>query len=175
MKIILTLGIVILAQTTIAFGAATLGKVDVQKVLLTTQEGQKVRDKLRGIFEGKRKIVKTEEDKIKKMQADFVKQRHVLSEKARAKKEREIQKLVFQLQQKSMGFEREMRGMEQKFKRPILDKIREVIKAESKKANVDFTYEMATAPILYAKKEIDLTDKIIASYNKKHPVKKKKK
>ena len=59
--------------------------------------------------------------------------------------------------------------MEQKLKTPILERVKQVVDEVSKSADVDLVYEAATAPILYAKSEKDLTDEVVKAYNKKFP------
>lgn len=147
--------------------ALTLGKVDIQKVLLTVKQGQKVREDLKKEFDKKQAELQKEESSIRKMQEDFEKQGVVMNDKAKAKKEQEIQAKIIQLQQKSMGYQKEIQEMENKLKKPILDRVKEVIDSVSKDAGVDLTYEASTAPIVYAKSEKDLTDDVIKAYDKK--------
>jgi outer membrane protein len=151
-----------------ALADVVIGKVDIQKVLLTVKDGQKVRDQLKKAFDDKKKVLDADQDKIKKMQEDFKKQSMVMNEKAKTKKEEEMQEAMMQIQQKSMAYQKEMQEMENKFKLPILEKIRDVINDVSKKSNVDVTFEASTAPVVYSKVEKDLTDDVIKSYDEKH-------
>ncbi len=148
--------------------AIVVGKVDVQKVILSVNEGKKIKETLKKTFEEKQKILKKEEDKIRKMQEDFKKQSLVMNEKAKETKQREIQENIIKLQQKTAGYQREIQELEQKHKKPLFEKIKAVINTVSKAAGVDITIESATAPIIYAKSEKELTDEVIAAYNKKH-------
>ena len=101
------------------------------------------------------------------MQEDFQKQGVVMNDKAKAKKEQEIQEKIILLQQKSMSYQKEIQEMENKMKKPILDRVKSIIDDVSKSASVDMTYESSTAPIVYAKDEKDLTDDVIKAYDKK--------
>jgi outer membrane protein len=150
------------------WSASLVGKVDIQRILVTIKEGKEVREKLKKQFEVKQKIVKTEEMAIKKLQEQFKKQAVVLNDSAKAKKEREIQTKFLKLQQKTMAFQKEIQELENKYKKPILQKLRVIIADISKKAGVDMTFEASTAPIVYARQEKDLTDEVIAAYDKKY-------
>tara|TARA_R110000868_G_scaffold282927_2_gene543275 strand:- start:5744 stop:6250 length:507 start_codon:yes stop_codon:yes gene_type:complete len=163
------ISVVVLALTlgAPAAQALVLGKVDIQKVLLTVKQGQKVREELKKEFDKKQGTLQKEEATIRKMQEDFQKQGVVMNDKAKAKKEQEIQEKIIQLQQKSMSYQKEIQEMENKLKKPILDRVKEVIDSVSKTASVDMTYESSTAPIVYAKDEKDLTDDVIKAYDKK--------
>ena len=144
--------------------ALLIGKVDIQSVLVTVKEGKKVRDQLKDEFDKKRQILDSDQEKIKKLQQDFSKQSLVMNDKAKVEKEKEIQQKSIALQQKSLGFQKEIQEMEGKMKAPILERIKAVVDQVSKKSGVDVTFEMSTAPVIYAKSEKDLTSEIIKEY-----------
>jgi outer membrane protein len=146
-----------------------IGKVDIQRVLLSVAQGKKVRDQLKAEFEKKKKVLDKEQQKIKKMQEDFQKQSLVMSDSAKVEKEKELQEAVMKLQQKSLGFQKEIQEMENKMKGPIIDRVREIVTSISKKTKVDVTFEASTAPVVYAKNEKDITDDVIKAYDKKFP------
>lgn len=146
--------------------AASIAKVDVQKVLLTVDEGKKVRETLKKKFDEKQKIIKKEEDKIMKMRQDFEKQSLVMNDKAKLKKQKEIQGLIIALQQKTQEFQQEIQKQENDLKRPILEKVKKVIDTYSEKQNFDLVFEFSTSPI-YAKGAKDITDEIVKAFNKK--------
>ena len=154
---VLTLMMALLLPRTI-LGASVVGKVDIQRVLITIKEGKAVRDKLKKQFDEKQKVVKKEEADIRKLQEDLKKQAMVLNDKAKAKKEKEIQMRFMKLLQQTMGYQKEIQELENKYKKPILNKLRGIITEVSKKAEVDMTFESSTAPIVYAKNEKDLTE-----------------
>jgi len=164
---ILSVALLALTLAAPAAQALVLGKVDIQKVLLTVKQGQKVREELKKEFDKKQGSLQKEEAAIRKMQEDFQKQGVVMNDKAKAKKEQEIQEKIILLQQKSMSYQKEIQEMENKLKKPILERVKEVIDEVSKSASVDMTYESSTAPIVYAKDEKDLTDDVVKAYDKK--------
>jgi outer membrane protein len=159
----------VLGFSTSAFAKVAVGKVDVQKVLVSVNQGVAVRDQLKKAFEEKQKILKDEEDKIRKMQDDYQKKATVLNDKEKMKKEREIQEKIMTIQQKTSGYQKEIQDLEQKLKTPILDRVKTVVDEVAKSADLDMIYEAATAPILFAKDEKDFTDEVVKLYNKKFP------
>lgn len=169
-KLILILTVLMMAfMAQMSFAAVKVGKVDVQKVLLTVNQGVSVNDQLRKFFDEKQKILKDEEEKIKKLQEDYSKKSSVLNDKEKEKKQREINEKIMAIQQKSAGYQKEIQEMEQKMKTPILEKVKTVVDEVSKSAEMDLVYEATTAPILFAKDEKDLTDEVVKAYNKKFP------
>jgi len=165
--VVLTMMLVVPA----ANAAFVVGKVDVKQILESIQEGKAIKDKLQGMLTSKQKILKDEEAKIRKAQEDFEKQSVVMNDKAKDKKEREIQEMMYELQKKSVDAQKELQGSEQQLMKPILEKLNELIIAVSKKAEVDLTVEVRSTPIVYAKTEKDLTEDVIKEYNKKYPQK----
>ena len=166
-KSIFILAMLFLSVST-ARSEVTLGKVNIQKVLLEVNESKKISKKLKATFEKKKNEIKKEEKKIIKMQEDFKKQTLVMNDSAKRKRQQEIENRILQLQQKTMESQREIEKMENKYKIPILEKIRKIVNTVSKKSGVDFTYESSGASIIYSKKTKDLTDEVIRTYNKKH-------
>ena len=162
------ISLLMLASVSSPSFALIVGKVDVQNVLISVKEGKRVRDQLKDEFEKKKKILDKEQESIKKMQQDFAKQSLVMNDKAKLEKEKSIQKKIIELQQKSLGFQKEIQAMEGKMKAPILERIKKIVDKISKKADVDVTFEMSTAPVIYAKSEKDLTNDVIKEYDKQY-------
>lgn len=155
-----------------SFAAVTIGLVDIQKVITTIKEGKGVMSSLEKSFNDKKALLQKEEEKIKKAQEDYKKQSAILSEQARATKERDIQQLMLSLQNKTMEFQKDIQGQEQNLKKPILEKLRPIIDEVSKTNAVAMTFELSAAPIVYAESKKDITEEVIKAYDKKHPGKK---
>lgn len=162
------LGFLVLALSFSAFAQTTIGRVDIQKVLMTINEGKNVRTELEKFFNEKQTELRKEEDKIKKMQEDFEKQSFALNDQAKGQRQQDIQKAIFELQEKTGEYQNVLRERENKLKQPILEKIKVIVEEISKKAEVDMTFEASTAPIIYAKSIKELTDDVIKEYNRKH-------
>lgn len=141
-----------------------VGRVDIQKAMLTVKEGKSVSDKLKGEFNKKQALIKKEEEAIKKQQASFEKKSAVMSADAKVKKQREIQQKIMQLQQKTMEYQQEIQKKEQEMKLPILEKIKKAIDSVSDKGGYDLVFEAQMSPV-FAKKAEDITDKVIKAYD----------
>lgn len=157
-----------LSFLSVAQAEVTVGLVDVQKVLTSIKEGQGVVKTLEKSFNEKKGTLKKEEERIKKAGEDLKKQASVLSEQARLTKEREIQDSIQKVQARAMEYQRDMQKMENDLKRPIIEKLRPVIEEVSKAAGVDMTFELGSAPIIYAQNRKDLTEDVVKAYDKKH-------
>ncbi|OIQ19756.1 MAG: hypothetical protein BM556_04550 [Bacteriovorax sp. MedPE-SWde] len=148
--------------------ALKMGKVDVQKVLVSIKESGKIRAQLKKEFEKKQKQIRKEEEGLVKDRKAFEKQSVVMNAKTKAKKQQELQAKFMALQQKMQRYQGDMQKMEQKFKQPILNKIRVIVEEVSAKKGLDFTYESGTTPLLYVKTVTDLTKDVIKAYDKKN-------
>ena len=95
----------------------------------------------------------------------------VMNEKTKMEKQKEIQAMVIELNKKKYMMEREIQRFGKEAQAPVMNKIKVVIDSISLKEAVDFTLDTGTGQLYYAKNKIDLTQKIIDEYNKKHPVK----
>ncbi len=166
MKKILVLSIVCFSISVMA--EVKVGMVNIQKIITTIKEGKSVNTTLEKSFKSKQNLVKKQEEGIKKLQADFQKQNLVLSEKAKAKKAGEIQQKIAAVRQQMMGYQKEIQKQEKELKKPILDKLKPIIDQISKDEKVAMTFEISSSPIVYAASTIDLTDKVIKAYDKKH-------
>lgn len=151
-----------------AFAEVKVAIVNIQKIITSIKEGKGVMKSLEKSFKTKQAELKKEEEAIKKLQKDYQKQSLVLSDKAKAKKEGDIRQKIQGLQQKTMKYQKEIQKMEAEMKKPILEKLKPVIDDVSKKEKVAMTFEITSSPLVYAQDKIDITDKVIKAYDKKH-------
>ena len=63
MKLVLA---ILVAMSMFSAQAVLIGKVDIQKVLVSIKEGQSVRDQLKKVFDEKQKLLKGDEDRLLK-------------------------------------------------------------------------------------------------------------
>jgi outer membrane protein len=151
-----------------AIAEVKIGIVNIQKIITTIKEGKSVNTTLEKSFKAKQKKIKAEEDKIKKLQEKFQKQSAVFTAEVRAKKGMEIQQKVQEVRQQMAQYQKEIQQQEANLKKPILEKLKPVIDEVSKKEKVAMTFEISSSPVVYAQSKIDLTDKVIKAYDKKH-------
>lgn len=171
-KVLVTLAALfsLIFPMTMTYAKIVVGKVDIQKVLVTVQEGADVRNKLKDVFDKKQNELKQEENGIRKMQEEYQKQSLVMNAEAKANKEKDIQEKIMGIQQKSVTYQKEIQEMEDKFKKPILNRLQVIVNEVSEKAEVDVTFESSSAPVLYAKDSKDITQDVVKAYDTKYPL-----
>ncbi len=145
-----------------------VGFINVQQAILQTNEGKTARDVIDKDAKKKHEDLAASEQELKRMSDDFQSQFAVMPDSAKAEKQKELQKKYEAFQRSRMDFEQEFREREQKETGKILNKMLLILDEYSKKNGFDFVFEQGTGALLYASKIEDITNEIVAEYNKKH-------
>lgn len=143
-----------------------IGYVDMQLAIQQTSDGKKAKTSLEGIAKGKEDKLKKMEAELKKKSDDFQKKASIYDEATKRKKQMELQKEFYDLQQLLGQSQQELRTKEEEALKPIVTKIRAQIDAIAKKDNYTIILERSENLVLFAKKEIDLTDQVVKAYEK---------
>ncbi|MFT6630966.1 MAG: outer membrane protein [Bacteriovoracaceae bacterium] len=163
--------LVLIAALLLSFSAIAevkVGIVNIQKIIVTIKEGKTVNKTLEKSFKKKQELIKSEEAGIRKLQEKFQKQTAVLTDAAKAKKGAEIKGKIDAVRAKMMQFQKDIQKEEAELKKPILDKLKPIIDAISASEKVALTFEISQSPVVYASNKVDLTEKVIQAYDKKH-------
>jgi outer membrane protein len=144
-----------------------IGVVDMQRALQSVEAGKKAKLDLEKEFNAKKKDLQNEENAIKKLSEEFKKQSLVMSEEARAKKQAELQERIMKFQELTQRSQYEIQQKEQSLTEPIILKLRDVINEIAKEKNYSLILERNENMVLFALDRDDLTDQVIASFNKK--------
>lgn len=141
--------------------------IDMQKAIQATKDGAKAKKELESEYNARKKKFQSAEEKLKKMQEELEKKAMVLSDAVRTKKQQEFQEEMYSYQ-KSVGQAREeMQKREADLTKPILDKMSGVIEKIAKEKGYDIVLERGQSNvIIWAKKETEITDEVIAAFEK---------
>jgi len=167
-----TLGLVLLVHG-FPVGAADLsiGVIEPQKVLDATKAGKRIKDALADYVNTRQRLIESEEQDIKAMEEDLVKQGADLSPEAKQEKEGNIR-------QKLMTYRRhveELEGEVQTKKRELLSdftkKVEQVVREIAERENITLVVEKEDAGpgalIMYNEPSINLTDRVIKAFESK--------
>ena len=148
-------------------GPVKIGYVDMQKAIQATESGKKAKKDLETEFNAKKKELQDKEKDLKKMSEDLEKKSMVLSDEVKQKKQLEFQEEMVKYRdlvgKSQMAIQERERGLTQ----PIIEKIRSIIGDIADKEGYTVVLEKAENSILWAKKNIDLTDRVVTEFNKK--------
>lgn len=167
-KIISMISAVAVGSFVFAAHAETkIGYVDMQKAIQSTSTGKNAKKKLEGDFNKKKKELEKMEADLKKMTEDLEKKAMVLSDDVRSKKQAELQREMLKYQKTVSQSQLEIQKKERELTMPIIKKIRDIIQDVAKADGYTMILEKSEQSVLWAKKDADLTDKVIKAYEKK--------
>lgn len=142
-----------------------IGYVDLRLALNESEAGKKAKTELESLIKIKQAAIDEKGKTIDKLKADLEKQASVLSEEARKSKEEEIERQIREYQRLVQDSQAEVKKKESELTNAILKELREVIDKIGKEENYTLILENVEGFILYSKKDIDLTEKVIKTYN----------
>ena len=153
--------------STSALSEVKIGYIDMQKAIQTTSKGKKAKESLEKDFKAKKKELEKMESDLKKMSEDLEKKAMLLSDDVRGKKQAELQKEMLKYQKTVSQSQLEIQKKERELTLPIVEKLRSVIEDLAKEEGYTMILEKSEQGVLWAKKDADLTEKVVQLYEKK--------
>lgn len=147
--------------------ALKIGYVDMQRAIQSTTAGKKAKETLESEFNKKKKELEKKEADIKKMNEDFEKKKLVLSDDVKEKKAGELRVEMMKYQELVGKSQLEIQKKERDLTLPIVKKLKDILDDVAKKEGYTMVLEKSEQNVLYAVKEIDLTDRLIKDFEKK--------
>ncbi len=162
--IVFVLAVLFLAAP--AFAAdVKIGYIDLQKALNSSDAGKAAKEKIGKTVQEYQGTVEARQKELKKLKDDLDKQTLVLSDEARAAKEREYQQKLKDYQRFTKDIQEELQQKDADYTRQILEDLLKLVKEIGQKEGYTVILEQAESSILYADEKIDLTEKVISAYN----------
>lgn len=146
---------------------AKLGYVDLQKALNTSEAGKSAKENIQKKVKEHEGAIDARQKELKKLKDDLEKQALLLSDDARAAKERDYQQKLKEFQRYTKDIQEELQQKDADFTRQILEELFKVIKEVGQKEGYTMIFEQSESSLLYADDKSDLTDKIIKAYDAK--------
>jgi outer membrane protein len=142
-----------------------IGYVDLVKALNESESGKKAKSDLEFMIKNKQSSLDEKGKVIEKGKADLEKQSSVLSADARKAKEEELERLLRDYQRLVADSQGEVKKKEGELTGEIVKEIRAIVQKIGQDENYTLILESAEGQILYAQKEVDLTESVIRKYN----------
>jgi outer membrane protein len=146
-----------------------IGYIDSQRIFAEyrdTQEAEKVYKKE---VEQWKAEAGTKEQEIAKLQEELRAQSLMLSEEKQKEKKLEIDKKVEEYQRfmsETFGDEGIAARRNRELTQPIVEKINKILEKLSEQEGYTLVFDIANANIVYAKKDFDLTERVLTELNK---------
>lgn len=167
MKQFVLLSVALLFSVSTAFAAGGVAYVDLQKALNLSAAGVAAKQEIGEQVKKYEVVVKEKQDALLAKKEDLEKQAVLLSDDAKAQKKREYQQEVKELERFTKDIQDELQQKDADLTKQILSEIFEVIDVIGKEGDFDVILEKTESSLLYAADRIDLTQKVIDSYNAK--------
>ncbi|MBI2602788.1 MAG: OmpH family outer membrane protein [Deltaproteobacteria bacterium] len=148
-----------------------IGTVDMQRIILTVDEGKEARSKLEAEIKAKESEFLKQKQELDKMNKDWKDQSPLLSEEARIRKQQEFQEKFVQLRNSEMEFQAEIKKKENQETQKIAVKVSGLVTTLADEKKLDAVFETNSSGLMYAKQRVDLTEDVIKKYNASSPVK----
>ncbi|MCB9229870.1 MAG: OmpH family outer membrane protein [Deltaproteobacteria bacterium] len=143
-----------------------IGVINIQKIILTVEDGKKAREQLEKEIREKETDFLKQKEELDKLNKDWQSKSALLSEEARFKKQQEFQTKFLDLRNAEMEFQKEINQKQQKVTGEIAGKAAAFAKNLAEKKNLDVVFEANSAGLVWIAQPVDLTDEVIALYGK---------
>jgi len=144
--------------------AASYGVVDIQKVILTVDEGVQARKALESEFKKKESELLARQKEIDKVIEDAQKQVALLSDEAKLAKQKEIQEKSMSIRSDQMKYQNEMKGKESQATQKIAARVALIVDGMAKSKGLELVFEASGAGLVYIKDPVDLTPDVIKAF-----------
>lgn len=141
--------------------------VDLQRALNQSKAGAAAKQQISEQVKKYEGEFKQKQDDVMQMKADLEKQAALLSENARAEREREYQRRVTDLERFQQDIQQELQQRDSEYTSRIVNELFAIIDELGKKGGYAMVFEKNEGAIIYADSAYDLTDELIKAYDAK--------
>lgn len=142
-----------------------IGYIDLQKALNQSEAGKAAKDKIAQRVKDHEATIDARQKELKKLKDDIDKQGLLLSEDARAAKERDYQQKLKEFQRLTKDAQEEVQQKDSDFTRQILEDLSKVIQEFGAREGFSMILEKTESAVLYADDKSDLTERVIRAYD----------
>ena len=139
--------------------------VDLQRVMLESEKGKEAKVSLTAEADKLKKSLDTKQDELQKMKDQIERQGATITPEARAEKEKQYQAKLKDYQRVYGDYQAELQQKDTEVTQKILKDLEEVIKSLGEKEKYTLILEKSQAGLLFASPSIDITNKVISTYN----------
>jgi len=166
--------IVVLAMVAVSLPSQVMGQtpalkiayVDVKRVMLESETGKEARKILSDEFEKRKKEITRRQDELQKIRDTIEKDATIITPEARSEKEKQYQTKLKDYQRLASDYQSEIQQKDRELTQKVLKDLTEVIKGMGEQVKYTIILERSQSGILFGSPAIDLTEKVIAQYNR---------
>jgi len=156
-------GLVLSGSVASAQERIKIGFIDIQRVVSESQAGKQAKERFQAqVKKAEADVVKERQD-LEKLRADMEKKGPLLKDEERRNLESDYQRRSVNLQRAMSDYQQELQQKNNEMMSDILKQLEQIV-TEVGKAD-KFTLILERSQILYSDQGIDITNKVIESYN----------
>jgi outer membrane protein len=153
----------IVASTSFA-AEVKLGYIDMQRALNASESGKAAKEQLAAKVKKYQEDINVKQEEIKKLKDDLEKQGMLLSETARAAKEKDYQQRLKEFQRFTKDAQDELQGKDEEFTRKIIEGMEKVIQEFGRKNGYTFIF-VRNEGMLFFNEKVDVTEEVLKIFN----------
>lgn len=147
-----------------------VGVLDAQQILNDTQRGREAKDTLNEFMRNRQELLALEEQELKRMEEDLMKQASVLSANARKEREEQFRQRMIRYQQRAAELNREVQDKQRELLERFRDEIERHAAVVARRRNLLLVIEKGRgAPTVYSDDTIDITADVIRKFGQAAP------
>jgi outer membrane protein len=170
MLVALLAGLSLLAPRIVHAAELKIAYVDLQRAFAEVDEGKAAKAKLEQMRDAKQKDLDKEQEVLKKEKDTFEKQMATMTDSARQQQGTELQKKLYDLQQRFEKGRAELAQTERETLSGILSKMQPIIQTIAQRDGFTMVFEKTDSGLLYAPASLDITNELIRLFNEKNKV-----
>ena len=140
-----------------------IGYIDVQRVIAESQSGKRAKERFQAQVKKAEVDVQKERQDIERLKSDLDKKGPLLKEEERRSMEADLQKRSVILQRTMNDYQQDLRQKESEIMSEILKEVEQIVNEVGKAEK--FTLIFERSQIIYSDQGIDITSKVIETYN----------
>ena len=140
-----------------------IGYVDIQRVIAESQAGKRARERFQAQIKKAESDVMKERQELERLKSDLDKKGPLLREDERRNIESDLQKRSVILQRSMADHQQELQAKNNEMMSEILKELEKIVNEVGKADK--FTMILERSQILYSDQGIDITSKVIETYN----------
>lgn len=142
-----------------------VGVLDAQKILNETRKGREAKDTLNEFMRNRQELLALEEQELKRMEENLLKQASVLSANARKEREEEFRQRMIRYQQRAAELNREVQEKQRELLEQFRGEIERLAAVVARRRNLLLVIEKGRgAPTVYSDDTIDITADVIREF-----------
>ena len=139
--------------------------VDIQRAVQEVEEGKIAKTRLQGMADIKQKAFEKEQNALKAEVEAYTKQKTTMDDKVAAAKEGELQKKMFDFQQRAQGLQKDLADSERKELSTIFPKLETLLGQIAQREGLTMVFDRSSSGLAWAPASLDLTNELIRMYN----------